>query len=134
VDEDRSDQSPVLVLLGNQIVLFRSKTDQHSRVRCGHRKASGEAHQYEYSGVDADEDHRKRIRAREKRLQKSALGSDFVLGRDCFDRTKAAVNALRARGRRPLIAAGTRPKSGIGRLLFQEFFPVRACFVDLIEL
>ena len=128
VNEDRSDQSPVLVLTCNQTVLLRSKTNQHRRVRRGYRKASGEAHQHKYSGVDADEDHRERIRAGEKRLQKSPLGGGLVLGRDRLDRAEAAVNALRVRGWRQLIAAGTRPKSGISRLLFQEFLSVRACF------
>src|SRR5437588_7567985 len=93
VNEDRCYQSPVLMLTRDQTVLLRSKTNQHRRVRRGYRKASGEAHQHKYSGVDADEDHRERIRPGEKRLQKPPLGSGFVLGRDRLDRAKAAVNA-----------------------------------------
>src|SRR5438309_3658018 len=120
VNENRGDKSPILMLLGYKVVLFRSESDQDCAVGGSHREASGKTHQCEYSDVDADEDHREGIRACEQRLQKSPFRGGFILGGDCFDRTKPAVRTLGVLGRRQLVAGRAGAKSGVVDCLFQE--------------
>src|ERR1700686_4474989 len=129
VNEDRGDQSPILMLLGYEVVLFRSKSDQHCAVWRSYCEAPGKAHQREYADVDADEDHREWIRACEQSLQKSPFRGGFILGGDCFDRTKPAVGTLGVLGRGRLVAGGAGAKSGVVDCLFQESFgSVCPCF------